>query len=173
MNVGILTFHFSDNYLNIDTYPEAGWQPEWFDTVVLLAWFAFTAAGIAEGDRVTLGNHRGQVTLHAKLFVGVPRVWEKFYSGVMIALKEASTLQQAAYAWGIGVGTQIADKVLALARDDTKIIPGHGPRASKADLKAYRDMLAAIAAIFIGLLTVSMQTIKAALSNPADTLRNE
>lgn len=47
------------------------------------------------------------------VFTAVPRVWEKFYSGVMIALKEASPLQQAAYAWGIGVGMQIADKVLA------------------------------------------------------------
>ncbi len=47
------------------------------------------------------------------LFLAVPRVWEKFYSGVMIGLKEASTLQQAAYAWGIGVGAKIADKVLA------------------------------------------------------------
>ena len=47
------------------------------------------------------------------VFTAVPRVWEKFYSGVMIALKEASPLQQAAYGWGIGVGTQIADKVLA------------------------------------------------------------
>jgi long-chain acyl-CoA synthetase len=47
------------------------------------------------------------------VFTAVPRVWEKFYSGVMIALKEAGTVQQASYAWGIGVGTQIADKVLA------------------------------------------------------------
>jgi long-chain acyl-CoA synthetase len=47
------------------------------------------------------------------VFTAVPRVWEKFYSGVMIALKEAGAVQQAAYAWGIGVGTQIADKVLA------------------------------------------------------------
>ncbi len=47
------------------------------------------------------------------VFTAVPRVWEKFYSGVMISLKEASPLQQATYAWGIGVGTQIADKVLA------------------------------------------------------------
>ena len=37
------------------------------------------------------------------VFTAVPRVWEKFYSGVMIAPKEASPLQQAAYAWGIGV----------------------------------------------------------------------
>jgi long-chain acyl-CoA synthetase len=47
------------------------------------------------------------------VFTGVPRVWEKFYSGVMISLKEAGAIQQAAYAWGIGVGTAIANKVLA------------------------------------------------------------
>ena len=47
------------------------------------------------------------------VFTGVPRVWEKFYSGVMISLKEAGALQQAAYAWSIGVGTEIANKVLA------------------------------------------------------------
>ena len=35
-----------------------------------------------------------------------------------------------------------ADRMLALAGDGTKIIPGHGPLATKADLKAYRDMLA-------------------------------
>jgi cyclase len=32
--------------------------------------------------------------------------------------------------------------MLALADDGTKIIPGHGPLGTKADLKAYRDMLA-------------------------------
>ena len=47
------------------------------------------------------------------VFTAVPRVWEKFYSGVMISLKEAGSVQQAAYGWGIGVGTEIADKVLA------------------------------------------------------------
>ena len=47
------------------------------------------------------------------VFTAVPRVWEKFYSGVMIALKEAGPVQQAAYAWGIGVGTAIANRVLA------------------------------------------------------------
>jgi len=47
------------------------------------------------------------------VFTAVPRVWEKFYSSVMIALKEASAVQQWAYAWAIGVGMRIADKVLA------------------------------------------------------------
>ena len=36
------------------------------------------------------------------------------------------------------------DRVLALSTDKTRIIPGHGPLASKADLQAYRDMLATV-----------------------------
>lgn len=34
-----------------------------------------------------------------------------------------------------------AEKVLTMVNEDTKIIPGHGPMATKADLIAYRDML--------------------------------
>jgi cyclase len=37
------------------------------------------------------------------------------------------------------------DKVLAIATDNTKIIPGHGPLSNKAELKAHREMLADIA----------------------------
>ncbi|MCG8544991.1 MAG: MBL fold metallo-hydrolase [Alphaproteobacteria bacterium] len=33
------------------------------------------------------------------------------------------------------------DKILGLAKEDTKIIPGHGPIATRADLVVYRDML--------------------------------
>jgi len=33
------------------------------------------------------------------------------------------------------------DKVLAMAGDETTIVPGHGPLSNKAELKAYRDML--------------------------------
>src|SRR5204863_5305030 len=37
------------------------------------------------------------------------------------------------------------DRILAIATDKTKIIPGHGPPvADRAELKAYRDMLATI-----------------------------
>lgn len=37
-----------------------------------------------------------------------------------------------------------ADKVLTMVDDQTKIIPGHGPLATKADLTAYRDMLKSV-----------------------------
>jgi cyclase len=37
-----------------------------------------------------------------------------------------------------------ADRILGMARDTTKIIPGHGPLATRADLKAFRDMLAGL-----------------------------
>ena len=36
---------------------------------------------------------------------------------------------------------QAADAILALADEDTKIIPGHGPLGDKKQLQAYRDML--------------------------------
>ncbi|MCG8462686.1 MAG: MBL fold metallo-hydrolase [Holophagales bacterium] len=36
------------------------------------------------------------------------------------------------------------EKVLAMAGDGTKIVPGHGPLATKADLAGYRDMLTAV-----------------------------
>src|SRR5438105_261563 len=37
-----------------------------------------------------------------------------------------------------------ADKVLPLANDSTKIIPGHGPLGGKADLVKFRDMLVTV-----------------------------
>lgn len=43
----------------------------------------------------------------------VPRVWEKFYSGVHFAVREAGRLQQLAYAWALGTGRAVADRVLA------------------------------------------------------------
>jgi len=43
----------------------------------------------------------------------VPRVWEKFYSGVHISVREAGKLQQFTYAWALGVGREVADRVLA------------------------------------------------------------
>ena len=38
------------------------------------------------------------------------------------------------------------DQALALATEKTRIIPGHGPLSNKAELKAYRDMLATVSA---------------------------
>ena len=39
-----------------------------------------------------------------------------------------------------------ADKALAIANDQTKIIPGHGPVATKADLQNHRNMVAGVIA---------------------------
>ena len=46
------------------------------------------------------------------VFGGVPRLWEKFYSGVTIAVKEAGVVQQALYRWAIGVGHEVTERVL-------------------------------------------------------------
>jgi hypothetical protein len=46
------------------------------------------------------------------LFFAVPRVWEKVYSQVAIGLSEADKMQQAAYAWAVGVGREVAQCTL-------------------------------------------------------------
>jgi long-chain acyl-CoA synthetase len=52
------------------------------------------------------------------VFLAVPRVWEKFYSGVQIALKQAGPLQQWAYKVAIGIGYRQAK-----LREQRKPIP--------------------------------------------------
>jgi len=41
------------------------------------------------------------------VFLAVPRIWEKFYSGVVIALSEATALEKLAYRTAIGIGMRI------------------------------------------------------------------
>ena len=45
--VALTLFHFTDNAINVDTYPKADWQPDWFDIVVAAAWVLYTAVGVA------------------------------------------------------------------------------------------------------------------------------
>jgi long-chain acyl-CoA synthetase len=42
-------------------------------------------------------------------FFAVPRIWERFYSGIAIRMKEATWIGRMAYRWAIGVGLGIAE----------------------------------------------------------------
>ena len=52
------------------------------------------------------------------VIIAVPRVWEKFYSAVLIRLKEGSTLQRWAYDLAIGAGRRVAT-----LREEGKPVP--------------------------------------------------
>ncbi len=52
------------------------------------------------------------------VFTAVPRVWEKFYSGVLIGLKQAGAVQQLAYKLAIGIGLR-----RARLREEGKPVP--------------------------------------------------
>ncbi len=47
------------------------------------------------------------------VMTAVPRIWEKFYSSITMAVKDATRLQQRAYHWSIGIGYKVADLVIA------------------------------------------------------------
>ena len=52
------------------------------------------------------------------VFFAVPRVWEKVYSQVAIAIKEAARVQQLAYGWALGVGVAMAACIIERREPD-------------------------------------------------------
>ncbi|RLA37773.1 MAG: MBL fold metallo-hydrolase [Gammaproteobacteria bacterium] len=65
------------------------------------------------------------------------------------------------------------DRILALANDDTRIIPGHGPLGSRADLIAYRDMLATALQRLRALKDEGMTAAEAVAAKPLADLEAE
>ena len=45
--IAVSLFHFTDNAVNVDTYPKASWQPECFEILVVVGWVVYTAVGVA------------------------------------------------------------------------------------------------------------------------------
>jgi long-chain acyl-CoA synthetase len=55
------------------------------------------------------------------VFFAVPRIWEKFYSGVALRMREATTLGQLAYRWAIGIGMRTAEHRIQGRRPPTAL----------------------------------------------------
>jgi len=45
-------------------------------------------------------------------FFAVPRIWERFYSGITIRMKEATWIGRTAYKWALGLGLKVAETEL-------------------------------------------------------------
>jgi len=43
------------------------------------------------------------------VFFAVPRIWEKFYSGMILTMKDSTRLEKLAYKWAINVGYKVSD----------------------------------------------------------------
>jgi glyoxylase-like metal-dependent hydrolase (beta-lactamase superfamily II) len=74
------------------------------------------------------------VHLHNANVLHVGDIW---FNGMYPFIDEAT-------GGAIGGMIHASEKALAIADSSTKIIPGHGPLGSKADLQKYRDMLSSI-----------------------------
>jgi hypothetical protein len=60
--VALTLFHFTDNAVSVETYPAAGWQPDWFEWLVVAAWLLYTAIGVT-GYRLYSQGRTGQANL--------------------------------------------------------------------------------------------------------------
>jgi glyoxylase-like metal-dependent hydrolase (beta-lactamase superfamily II) len=76
---------------------------------------------------------------------------------------------------GGGIAGMIAacNTVLALANDETKIMPGHGPLASKADLVTFRDMLIVAEKNIQALITAGKNEAEVIAAKPLAELDKE
>ncbi|MFY9488311.1 MAG: hypothetical protein WAP35_06410 [Solirubrobacterales bacterium] len=54
----LTAIHFTDNAINIDDYPPASWQPEWFEFVVVGGWLLGAAIGILGYRKYRDGDYR-------------------------------------------------------------------------------------------------------------------
>jgi long-chain acyl-CoA synthetase len=43
------------------------------------------------------------------IFFAVPRIWEKFYSGLVLTMKDSTGLEKWAFRWAMGVGQKVSD----------------------------------------------------------------
>jgi long-chain acyl-CoA synthetase len=43
------------------------------------------------------------------VFFAVPRIWEKFYSGLILTMKDSTGLEKMAFRWALGVGQKVSD----------------------------------------------------------------
>ena len=46
-------------------------------------------------------------------FFAVPRIWERFYSGIAIRMREATWIGRQAYRWALGIGLKVAEAEIA------------------------------------------------------------
>jgi len=50
------------------------------------------------------------------IFFAVPRIWEKFYSAVILRVKDSTALEQLAFRWALALGRTVSEHILAHRR---------------------------------------------------------
>lgn len=98
----MLEFHEGDNqlaFLPLCHIAERGFS-------MFLSMAYKTVVNFAESPETFAENVR-EVSPH--VFFAVPRVWEKFYSGFTIQIRDATAIGKTMYSWAIEIGKRIAE----------------------------------------------------------------
>ncbi len=58
-------------------------------------------------------------------FFAVPRIWERFYSGIAIRMREATWIGRQAYRWALGIGLKVAEAEIAGRKPSPLLATAH------------------------------------------------
>jgi long-chain acyl-CoA synthetase len=106
---------FQLGYADFLTPPRPGDQQLSFLPLCHVAERTFTVFNpLASGSTVNFAESIDTVPANIRevapaVFFAVPRIWEKFYSGVALRMREATAIGRLAYGWAIGVGMRVAE----------------------------------------------------------------
>lgn len=74
-------FHFTDNAVNLDTYPGPSWQPDWFEWVVIASWPLYFVLGVVGFLRYRAGRFASaNAFLVAYSFIGLVSIGHFLYA---------------------------------------------------------------------------------------------
>ena len=77
----VTLFHFTDNAVNLETYPGPSWQPDWFEWIVVLSWPIYALIGLAAYLRYRSGSFASaNALLVAYSFVGLVSIGHFLYA---------------------------------------------------------------------------------------------
>lgn len=118
--------------ISLPAYPAAAWPVITFDDT-MHAWHNGDSLDLVHFDAAHTDTDI-YIHFHNANVLHVGDIW---FNGFYPFIDESS-------GGNINGVIQASQKALALADKDTKIIPGHGPLGTKAELQRYHDMLSAV-----------------------------
>lgn len=155
----VLVRHMAPPVSTVSNAPQAAVSPSHWPTVTFAQGVSFHLNGeVARVIHVPAAHTDGDAIVWFER-ANVLHMGDAFFNGLLpyIDINAGGSVDGFIAAQDLG---------LSLANDDTKIIPGHGPLATKADLQTMRDLLVDVRGLVAAQIEAGLTLEQAVAANP-------